>query len=120
MWTIINSNNQIVCCVGCPEGELGQYLTEGSRYVAGAYSPHEYEIVDNEFRLRDTANAKIAQIKEIRKALLNETDLIYCNAERWTNMTTDKQQAWSAYKQALRDFPNTCDINNPIWPELPK
>lgn len=33
----------------------------------------------------------------------------------------EKKQEWANYRQALRDFPNTCaDPKNPIWPTPPK
>lgn len=34
-------------------------------------------------------------------------------------ITEEKQNEWKVYRQQLRDFPETCDINNPIWPTPP-
>jgi hypothetical protein len=58
-------------------------------------------------------------IRAKRNALLAEIDLVYCNAERWSAMTPEQQQAWKIYKQALRDFPEICDPANPVWPAEP-
>lgn len=54
-----------------------------------------------------------------RNRLLDQVDLVYCNAERWSAMTPAMQQAWREYKQALRDFPETCNPLNPQWPIQP-
>ena len=34
-------------------------------------------------------------------------------------LTPEQKQAWADYRQALRDFPSTCDPNNPVWPVRP-
>ena len=34
-------------------------------------------------------------------------------------MPEEKRLQWLEYRQELRDFPDTCDINNPIWPSMP-
>ena len=52
-----------------------------------------------------------------RDDLLNQSD--------WTQvpdspLTTDKQNEWKTYRQALRDLPaNTSDPANPTWPTQP-
>ena len=33
---------------------------------------------------------------------------------------SDLYAEWQTYRQSLRDFPDTCDIENPIWPTPPK
>lgn len=59
-------------------------------------------------------------VRRFRNNLLNHVDLVYCNPERWEQMTQEQKQAWRAYKQALRDFPSTCDLHNPVWPTPPQ
>ncbi|MEN6617362.1 MAG: phage tail assembly chaperone [Syntrophorhabdus sp.] len=59
------------------------------------------------------------EIRPERNRLLDETDLKYCNAERWDSMTITLKEAWSSYKQALRDLPDTIDYDNPVWPVMP-
>lgn len=58
-------------------------------------------------------------IRPQRDNLLNQVDIKYCNSEKWENMTQTKKTAWSAYKQLLRELPETIDYNNPIWPTQP-
>ncbi|HAJ28261.1 MAG TPA: hypothetical protein DCG53_13630 [Syntrophus sp. (in: bacteria)] len=62
---------------------------------------------------------KLSMIRIERDRRLDETDLKYCNAERWSQMSADDKAAWSEYKQALRDLPETIDPNNPVWPDRP-
>lgn len=56
------------------------------------------------------------EIRARRNQLLAESD--------WTQLsdvalTAEQKAAWAAYRQQLRDFPATCDPNNPVWPEPP-
>lgn len=55
-------------------------------------------------------------IRDERSRLLASCD--------WTQvtdspLTPEQKQAWADYRQALRDFPSTCDPNNPVWPVRP-
>ena len=61
----------------------------------------------------------LESIRQRRNALLRDVDTVYCNAERWAKMPTCYQKAWSDYKQALRDLPQTVDVNNQVWPDIP-
>jgi len=54
-----------------------------------------------------------------RDALLRSTD-VHALADRWASMTTSEQQAWAAYRQALRDVPQQPGFpQNIIWPVAP-
>ncbi|HOW54291.1 MAG TPA: phage tail assembly chaperone [Syntrophorhabdaceae bacterium] len=59
------------------------------------------------------------EIRPRRNGLLNETDTVYCNAERWESMTTEAKQIWKTYKQNLRDLPAAIDYSNQVWPARP-
>lgn len=55
-------------------------------------------------------------LRRQRNKLLLESD--------WTQLadaplTSDKKQEWATYRQALRDLPNTVDINNIVYPTAP-
>ena len=61
------------------------------------------------------------KIRDYRDQLLNDIDVKYCNAEKWTNMTDDKKSEWTAYKQALRDVPEQSGFPYTItFPKIPK
>lgn len=52
---------------------------------------------------------------------LRRDKLIECD---WTQMSDtplspEKKAEWATYRQALRDFPDTCDPENPRWPPTP-
>lgn len=56
-------------------------------------------------------------IRAKRNQLLSECD--------WTQLedsplSVSQKQAWAIYRQTLRDFPETCDPYNPIWPIKPQ
>lgn len=59
------------------------------------------------------------EIRPKRNALLDETDLHYCNASNWEDMTSQERKNWKDYKKALKDLPGTIDPNNPVWPTRP-
>lgn len=55
-------------------------------------------------------------IRKKRNKLLAECD--------WTQffdspLSVEQKQAWATYRQALRDLPETVDVNNPIYPSKP-
>lgn len=58
-------------------------------------------------------------IRPQRNDLLNEVDLVYCNADKWERMSDEKKAEWRAYKQKLRDLPETIDLKNPVFPKMP-
>jgi hypothetical protein len=52
-----------------------------------------------------------------RNSRLQACDWTHCTDSR---LSPEKQQAWSEYRQALRDLPaNTPDPTNPTWPTPP-
>lgn len=58
-----------------------------------------------------------AMLRSERNSLLLQSD--------WTQLadaplTDVKKQEWAAYRQQLRDLPNTVDINNIVYPTAPK
>ena len=63
-------------------------------------------------------------VRPHRNYLLTETDSVYCNPERWWGYSDEQKADWSAYKQALRDFPseslNVVDYPTQLpWPRRP-
>jgi len=62
--------------------------------------------------------SKLRVVRAKRDKLLQESD--------WTQMVSDipmseaKKEEWRIYRQALRDLPNTVDLNNIIYPQKPQ
>lgn len=83
--------------------------------VVKALTPEEY--AHAQFMENDT---KASQVREKRMYLLR-TEVDAINPMRWETLTTEQQQAWRDYRQALLDvteqegFPWTVE-----WPEPPK
>lgn len=48
-------------------------------------------------------------IRKERNQLLADTDYITM-ADRWSTLSDEEKQAWSTYRQALRDIPQTFDL----------
>ena len=52
--------------------------------------------------------------------LVNEVDPIVSNPLRWADLTTEEQNAWSAYRTALLDIPEQAGFpHNVAWPTKP-
>jgi len=59
------------------------------------------------------------KVRDRRNMLLMQSDILVL-PDRWATYTTEKQTAVSAYRQALRDLPETqTDPDNIVWPTLP-
>jgi len=80
-------------------------------------SLHQRAITDQHIQnLQQLKSPTWAEIRRTRDTLLKMSD--------WTQapdspLTEEKRAAWIAYRQALRDLPETTDINNVVWPQEP-
>lgn len=98
-------------CIELTYDQWQEGLTSRSEVVDGK---HKYNPVTLEET--DALNMKIVRYQ--RDKLLQESD--------WTQMVTDipmsgaKKEEWKAYRQALRDLPETVDINNVVYPQKPE
>ena len=63
--------------------------------------------------------AEWSQIRAARNSSLIESDL-YVMPDRWATYTQDEQHAWTVYRKALRDIPQTyLDPKEVVWPQKP-
>lgn len=46
--------------------------------------------------------------------------LAVCDWTQLPDVPAPTAEVWRTYRQALRDFPETCDPTNPQWPEPPE
>jgi len=90
----------------------------GTDFTATPYPGNGYKWNRESWEL-DRAAWLDSDIRPRRNQLLDEADLRHCNAERWDSMTITLREAWVAYKQVLRDLPDTIDHDNPVWPVMP-
>lgn len=66
-----------------------------------------------------TTEEKLNAIRKKRNQLLVESDWTDTLSAK-SRLGEDKYNAWQQYRQALRDMPETCDVDNPIWPIKPQ
>lgn len=115
-YAIIENNKVVNVAVAEPEfaAEQGWVLLEdefgiGCQYVDGAFLPRPRDI-----------EAEWEQVRILRDQLLAKSD-VNVLPDRWTVMTAEVQQAWTDYRQALRDIPQTfSDPAEVVWPEEPQ
>ncbi|WP_371378955.1 tail fiber assembly protein [Sporomusa aerivorans] len=103
---------------GVPDGYVAITEDEQNLYATGQY------IRDMETgkpvpkpEYVPTAEEKLTAIRAKRDQLLSETDKYMLSDYPITDV---EREAWKAYRQALRDMPETCDTDNPIWPVKPE
>lgn len=79
----------------------------------------EYDGVNFSIPAGPTIEEKMTLIRKQRNKLLLESD--------WTDTLSakarlgeDLHHVWQEYRQALRDMPETCNIDNPVWPIKPQ
>ena len=58
----------------------------------------------------------LTKIRTKRNQLLSECDWTQFND---SPLSSAQKELWAKYRQELRDFPETCDINNPAFPTKP-
>ena len=63
---------------------------------------------------------RLISIRLQRDNLLDEVDIKDCNAEKWELFTDEQKLLWRAYKQQLRDLPETIDLDTPVFPIKPE
>jgi len=77
-----------------------------------AYVPPTQEELDAQ------AAAAVRQERDMR--LIGEVDVIAGNALRWSALTSEQQQAWADYRQALLDVPQQEGFpHSVVWPVAP-
>jgi len=78
-----------------------------------------WDYQDNKFTAPPgpTDEEKLADIRIQRDWLLTNSDKYIIPDYPLSEAERDK---WREYRQALRDFPETCDIDNPLWPISPE
>lgn len=91
------------------------YVDAGIVNIGWTYLPNEDTFLPPP---RDIL-AEWTHIRQVRNSYLTESDL-YVMPDRWTTYTQDEQHAWSVYRKALRDIPQTfIDPHDVVWPTKP-
>ena len=95
--------------------------SENGEYIEGSFDPKEYLVINGSPSKKSDAEIEQVEIdfawiefRNIRNGLLKDSD--------WTQVPDAPvdQAAWAAYRQQLRDLPDsTEDPRNPVWPTPP-
>lgn len=94
-----------------------------TNYIQADINPSTFgvsilKMFDQEGLLNKTAKWKI--MRKIRNILLDMLDTQYGNADTWENMTSVKKQVYRAYKQMLRDIPQTfTNVEDVVITDIP-
>jgi hypothetical protein len=65
--------------------------------------------------------ALAAQVRAKRDNLLVGVDVVVSNPLRWADLSSDKQNEWTAYRLALLDVPQQSGFPNTVtWPTQPE
>jgi hypothetical protein len=115
-YAVIENEKVVNMVLAPPEWAMAQGWIEcsnevgiGWRYEAGKFLPPERNL-----------DLESQQARFIRNAMLQESDTLMLS-DRWAAMSPERQAAWAAYRQALRDLPAQSgfpvEINWPAQPE---
>ena len=108
------------------EEELQPYLDQGfvpisdeeqARYASGQYIRGADGKPTEKPPCTPTTEEKMAAIRAERDNLLTNSDKYMLPDYP---VTEEQREAWKIYRQALRDMPETCDPNAPIWLKPPQ
>jgi hypothetical protein len=101
--------------ISCPARMLAAQCNPGEEFYLN--SPAEATHIIGNAPATITPAPAPPTVAELTAAIRAERNrrLTACDWTQLPDATGDKE-SWAAYRQALRDFPATCDITNPIWP----
>lgn len=65
--------------------------------------------------------ALAVEVREERDRLLSDMDVVVSNPLRWADLSSDKQNEWTAYRLDLLDVPQQSGFPNTVtWPTQPE
>jgi len=118
---IINGQDNIVQTIEGAEDVLDinkqMFSAQGYRCVYADTVPHLAN------KMIDGVPTRVEPVVD-QLLLLRKERNQYLTLCDWTQMpdvplTPEQKTAWAMYRQQLRDFPETCDPENPVWPSSP-
>ena len=65
-----------------------------------------------------TIEEKKDRLRPLRNQLLNDVDIVYCNALNLETMSEEQKTAWREYKQKLKDWIDV-DLDAGTFPNKP-
>lgn len=126
-YAIIKDNSVIATCESEPSTDdmatRGEYSVPTKLAIPIGYSHDGYSHTGTNFSppisVAPTTESLLASIRIRRDSLLSQSDAMMLSDFPTGTLTREQ---WVSeviqYRQALRDFPRICDINNPVYPTL--
>ncbi|CAB4175195.1 Phage tail assembly chaperone protein [uncultured Caudovirales phage] len=129
------ATGRIIRTLNCSnELDLTNNIVEGETYIIGDYNNLYYienntpilksEKPGNDYFFNYTSKSWIINIESVKNTIKNRRNILLLNSD-WTQLpnsplTLQQQQAWTTYRQALRDIPGQTGYPlNVVWPTLP-
>jgi len=124
MYCILKDNIIVATCDFLPS--LDDLATRNEKVVETNHDVkigQIYNELDNTFSDIIDVPANII-IEDKEQIIRSKRDILLMFSDKYMLLdypiTEEKRNDWRIYRQELRDFPATCDINNPIWPTPPQ
>ena len=114
------STGEILRHTECPPDHVSIQCNDGEEFFLNCKNGATHIVNNESVYIAPKPPSNDELIKNIR---INRNSLL--QASDWSvlydiPMPGEKRLQWLKYRQELRDFPDTCDINNPIWPTMPR
>lgn len=127
MWYVFNSNGEPVatCSIEPNHTDLtsrGEIAVKGDPTLPFPDVQLLNGMVIKKEPPTPTREELLARIKAERDRKLNDTAWVFMRQLTGTpeqKLPAEEYAKWEAYWAALRDFPDTCDPENPVWPVAP-
>jgi hypothetical protein len=119
MWYIFREKTCTARCDFKPDEKDLARRSEIAIESKSLHSISDIQLIEGRIQPKTkTTEEKLRLIRRQRDGLLAETDWTDTLSAK-TRLGEEKYSAWQEYRQALRDFPETCDLDNPAWPLKP-
>lgn len=119
-YRIINDDNMII--LDGTYSASPEVFPAGTLYEIPEDSPAATHYQNGEWVIiipeppQQTEDELMAAIRVERDRRLASSDFTQLPDAPFSN---EEKAVWAVYRQALRDFPDTCDPYNPVWPTPP-
>jgi len=113
------STGEILRTVSCPACQVDLQCENGEEYYLNSPTgathiiDHTPSVIASPLPPLPTREEMMSLIRANRRLLL-----LACDWTQLPDAPVDRQ-TWADYRQELRDFPATCDPDNPVWPVAP-
>lgn len=117
--TVLDTTGKILYRVTAQETAQAEYEKLGLSVIQGTVPLEFTHVINGEYIKEEPV-----QTTEYKKLVIRHERNRKLIASDWTQMpdvplSVEKKTEWAVYRQALRDFPETCDPDNPVWPIPP-